>query len=133
MITLKRLSQYISDPSEFLRQLRSLEDNVADVVKKIDGAFLPNFTVTRRDASSRVNVGEFCVANNVAAHMTITLPAPTPQNAGRCSAVMFVSGSYTCTVTVVEGTVAGSTSDLLGTAGRVYIYVSDGTNWGRTG
>ena len=132
MIKLARLREYQSDPKDFPRQLKTLEDNTAAAVKKLDGAFLPAFTVTRRESNCRASVGEFVVANTVSSNITVTFPSASPENAGRPIAVMKTSAAFTCAVAVVEGTVAGSVSDLVGTVGRLYLYVSDGLGWWRT-
>ena len=132
MITLQRLRSYSEEPKDLLRQLKQLEDNTATVVKRLDGSFLPVFTVTRRERHCRASVGEFLVANTVQADITVTFPAATSENAGRCIAVMFTDAAFTCTIAVVEGTVAGSVSYLLGTVGRLYLFCSDGSNWGGT-
>jgi len=133
VITLQRLRSYNPDPKENLRQLRALEDNAASAVKKLDGSFLPVFAVTRREVTCRASVGEHVVANTVSQDITITFPAATAENAGRCIAVKEIGGAFTCTVTVVSGTVNSAVSYLLGTLGRLYLFCSDGSDWGVTG
>ena len=133
MITLERLRSYSDEPKELLRQLKALEDHTANAVKRLDAAFLPNFTVTRRETHARANVGEFVVANTVAQHITLTFPAASAQNAGRCIAVMKTSAAFTLTLAVAQGLISGASTELIGTAGRLYVYLSDGAGWWRTG
>ena len=131
---MKRLSRFFTNDLEGLaRQQEALEANAADAIKQLDGAFLPVFTATRREAHCRASVGEHVVANTESADITVTFPKATVQNAGRCIAVKKTSAAFTCTVAVVEGTVDGTVSFLLGTVGRLYIFLSDGSDWGVTG
>jgi hypothetical protein len=131
VIKLARLRDYHQDPQELPRQMRALEDNVADAVKRLDAAFLPNFAVTRRESNARAIVGELVVANPVSSDIVITFPSATVLNAGKPIAVKNTGGAFTVTIAVVEGTVSGAASELL--AAGTYLYISDGGDWGRIG
>lgn len=126
----RELNQFHTDkPQELGRQLSQHEDFVAAALKNVaDGAF-PLFVPTqRKTAAYTAKLDEVVVANGT---FTVTLPAPTAQNAGRMVAVLVESGTITVK-TSNAALVQGAPSDTLPVAG-LFLYESTGVAWWRQG
>ncbi len=134
MIKLTKQTLYEGDsPDALRRQLGTFEQNVGEAIRQLDARALPVFKPTRRDGTYNVPLGEFSIVDTTAAAGVAYLPVSTPQNGGRCVALMKTSASFTLTAAVTEGTVSGATSEALSTAGKLYLFMSDGAGgWWRT-
>lgn len=135
MIQLRKLGLYdVSTPDAIIRQLKSLEDNVGDAVRKLDGAFLPVLTPTRKQTTDCVaTIGDMVITDSAVNNITVTAPISTPKNAGRCFAVVRTSSLNAVQVAPATGTVSGAASDSLPIQKRAYMFFSDGAGgWWRT-
>ena len=133
-IKLRKITMFEgATPEALKRQLNALEENAGEAVRQLGAAILPVFKPTRREGTYNVPLGEFSIVDTTAAAGVAYLPVSTPQNGGRCVALMKTSASFTLTAAVTEGTVSGAASEALGTAGKLYLFMSDGAGgWWRT-
>lgn len=134
MTELRRISLFEGNSPESLqRQVRQLEDNSAEAVRKLDAAFLPVLVPTNTKTGNYIaSIGEMVIVDSSAGNIAVTAPVATVKNAGRCFAVVRKSAANAVVVAAVSGLVTGAASDTLPTTLRIYLFFSDGTGWWRT-
>jgi hypothetical protein len=130
----RRISAYDDNPQKLIEQLSRLEDSTTSELASLDDWKLDRFEPAPiMGVAYTAKIGQLVVADTSRHAVLIDLPIATAQNAGKQVAIAKTSASYALTARAIGQTVCGATTDTLPAANTVYLYLSTGSAWLRTG
>ncbi len=117
------IGAYDPDPNILDRQMAQLETNLVDAFARVGQQAAGALNVTnRKTGSARAKANDCIIVDSSAGNVTVTLPAPSPQNSGDTVEVVRISASNTVTVLPTTGLISGAASYVL--AGTAWLRVN---------
>ncbi len=129
-LELKKVKQFSQD--ELLRQLVQLEENIDIALKAIINAMAIKLRPTNRKTETyAAKVFDLVMVDTTAGDVSITMPAPSPLNAGQTIGIVTLSASNNVNLSSADGrdTLNGGATDLVGGSIKLTTYISSGEGW----
>ncbi len=127
----KQVKQF--DPDDDLaRKLVAFEGNVAETFLAVGQVLAVKLKPTARQTIRyQAKVGDLVMVDTAAGDVSVTMPAPTPANAGQTIGFVKLSASNNINLSSADGrdTVNAGPTDIISGAIRFVTYISSGAGW----